>query len=113
MDTINVDRFVTRLREFDALRIDDNIKTGAIERIRPLLADEWPAQLDSSVREALISAGIPLPYQHQFDAIVKSLNGADVVMESPTASGKTLAFTAPMLHSLVRNEGSHALMIYP
>ena len=34
-------------------------------------------------------------------------------MESPTASGKTLAFTAPMLHSLVRNEGSYALMIYP
>ena len=113
MDTINVEGFVARLREFDALRIDDNIKTGAIERIRPQLADEWPAQLDSSVREALISAGIPHPYQHQFDAIVKSLNGADVVMESPTASGKTLAFTAPMLHSLVRNEGSHALMIYP
>ena len=39
MDTINVDGFVTRLREFDALRIDDNIMTGAIERIRPQLAE--------------------------------------------------------------------------
>ena len=61
----------------------------------------------------LVSVGIPQPYQHQADAIVRSLDGVDVVMESPTASGKTLAFTAPMLHSLVRNEGSHALMIYP
>ena len=34
-------------------------------------------------------------------------------LESPTASGKTLAFTAPMLHKLVSNKGSHALMIYP
>ena len=47
------------------------------------------------------------------EAIRKSLSGADVVLESPTASGKTLAFTVPMLNTLVRNRGSHALMIYP
>ncbi|MXV85769.1 DEAD/DEAH box helicase, partial [Candidatus Poribacteria bacterium] len=40
-------------------------------------------------------------------------NGTDIVLESPTASGKTLAFSAPMLDALVRNPGSHALMIYP
>ena len=34
-------------------------------------------------------------------------------MESPTASGKTLAFAAPMLHVLKENPGSHAMMIYP
>ena len=34
-------------------------------------------------------------------------------MESPTASGKTLAFTAPMLHALKQEAGSHAMMIYP
>ena len=57
--------------------------------------------------------GITQPYQHQADAIARSLSGADVVMETPTASGKTLAFTAPMLHSLKQNPESHALMIYP
>ena len=109
----DIDRFLARLNEFDALRADDEVRTGTLDRIRPHNADGWPAQLDSSVRDALIGAGIPQPYQHQYDAITKSLSGADVVMESPTASGKTLAFTAPMLHSLVRNEGAHALMIYP
>ena len=113
MDRIDLDGFLARLNEFDALRTDDAIKTDTVERIRPQLATEWPAQLDSSVRNALIGTGIAQPYQHQADAIIKSLDGADVVMESPTASGKTLAFTAPMLHSLVRNEGSHAMMIYP
>lgn len=34
-------------------------------------------------------------------------------MESPTASGKTLAFTAPMLHALKKGRDFHALMIYP
>ena len=109
---IEIDNFVTKLREFDALR-DDEIQMDTVESIEPQYADEWPSELDSSVRNALINAGIPRPYQHQTDAISKSLSGADVVLESPTASGKTLAFTAPMLHSLVRNEGSHALMIYP
>ena len=113
MDRIDLDSLRARLNEFDALRTDDEIKTHTVERIQPQLATEWPTQLDSSVRNALIGAGIQQPYQHQADAIIKSLDGADVVMESPTASGKTLAFTAPMLHSLVRNDGSHALMIYP
>ena len=110
---IEIDNFVTKLKEFDALRDDDEIQKGTVENIVPQYADEWPSELDSSVRNALINSGIPRPYQHQSEAISKSLSGADVVLESPTASGKTLAFTAPMLHSLVHNEGSHALMIYP
>ena len=105
--------FEAKLKEFDALRDEDEIKTDTVDRIQPQFASEWPAQLDPSVREALIKTGIPCPYQHQADAISRALDDVDVVMESPTASGKTLAFTAPMLHSLVRNRGSHALMIYP
>ena len=108
-----VDRFLARLHEFDALRESDTINRDTVDRIEPGYADEWPRQLDPAVRNALASAGIPRPYQHQADAIAKALNGADVVMESPTASGKTLAFTAPMLHSLKQNPGSHAMMIYP
>lgn len=113
MDSIDLDRFMARLGEFDALRADDHVNTDTVDRIQPSLAGEWPAQLDWSVRDALARAGVPNPYQHQADAVSKSLTGADVVLESPTASGKTLAFTAPMLHSLVCNDGSHALMIYP
>ncbi len=113
MNTIDIDRLLTRLNEHDALRAVDTVKTGAVERIEPQLAGQWPAELNRAVREALNGIGIQRPYQHQADAISKSLSGADVVMESPTASGKTLAFTAPMLNSLLLNEGSHALMIYP
>ena len=113
MDGFNLDAFLARLKEFDALRADDTIKTGKLERIQPTLADEWPSELDYTVRSALVGTGISQPYQHQADAITKSLSGVNVVLESPTASGKTLAFAAPMLHSLVRNEGSHAMMIYP
>ena len=105
--------FEVKLKEFNALRDNDEIRTGIVERIQPNLANEWPAQLAPSIRDTLIQIGIPHPYQHQADAISKALDDTDVVLESPTASGKTLAFTAPMLHTLVSNTGSHALMIYP
>ena len=110
---IDFESFKAQLKAFDALRDGDQIESATVERIEPQYAQEWPPELNESVRKALIGAGITRPYQHQADAIVKSLNGADVVLESPTASGKTLAFTAPMLHSLVDSPNAHALMIYP
>ena len=113
MSEVDIDRLLSRLKEFDALRETDTINRGMVERIQPGYADEWPSQLDPAVRSTLVNAGIPKPYQHQADAIAKSLSGADVVMESPTASGKTLSFTAPMLHALKQTPGSHAIMIYP
>ena len=113
MNALNIESFEARLKEFDALRDTDRIERGELDRIQPQYADAWPAELNPAVRKALVDAGIPRPYQHQADAIAKALSGADVVMESPTASGKTLAFTAPMLHALKQNPGSHALMIYP
>ena len=113
MNEVNIDRFLARLREFDALREADTVKHGTVERIKPAYADEWPKQLNPAIRNTLARVGIPRPYQHQAEAITRSLSGVDVVMESPTASGKTLAFTAPMLHALMEYPGSHAMMIYP
>ena len=113
MNEVDIGRFLERLREFDAIRESDTINRGTVDRIKPTHADEWPRQLNPAVRGALVAAGIPQPYQHQAEAINKALTGADVVMESPTASGKTLAFTAPMLHLLKQDPGSHAMMIYP
>ncbi len=110
---MDVKGFVEKLKEVDALRGDDRITVRTLESLRPPYAEEWPRQLDTSIRKVLIDNGFQRPYQHQADAITQSINGKDVVLESPTASGKTLAFTASMLHILKRKRASHALMIYP
>lgn len=114
---MTIEYLLKRLKEFDALRPKDEVRTDSVERIQPQLADKWPKNLHPSIRDALgrIDEGKKRnPYKHQFDAVSKSLDGADVVLESPTASGKTLAFTVPMLHALKTNpRPSHALMIYP
>ncbi len=113
MSDLDIEHFLGRLKQLDALRDSDTVRRGELDRIEPRYADEWPRQLNPAVGEALTQAGIAQPYQHQADAIALSLSGADVVMESPTASGKTLSFTAPMLHALKQTRDSHALMIYP
>ncbi len=111
--SVNMANLLGRLGEFDALRSGDDVLTGAVERIVPQNETAWPSHLHPAVRAALNGIGMGTPYKHQFDAVSKSLDGADVVLESPTASGKTLAFTVPMLHALKTNPGSHAMMVYP
>ena len=110
---MDIESFKTKLKEFQALRDDDEIRTDEVDRVEPVYDAEWPIELKPSIRRVLSNIGITKPYQHQAEAIRKSLSGADVVLESPTASGKTLAFSAPMLDTLLRNSGSHGLMIYP
>ena len=111
--TIDMGKFKAQLKEFDALRDDDKIQEDTLEHIQPQLAEVWPAELDPSVHNAIKNTGIDQLYKHQVEAIHKSLSGSDVVLESPTASGKTVAFTVPMLDTLVRDRNAHALMIYP
>lgn len=113
MVSLDIERLIARLGDFDALREADTRVQGSAHRIEPQFADQWPADLHPQVRDSLIGTGIARPYLHQAEAISKALRGHDVVMESPTASGKTLAFTAPMLHALKQETGSHAMMIYP
>ena len=94
---IDVANLLERFKEFDALRADDGVRTGEVERVRPRSASAWPSPLHPSIRAALDGIGMGMPYSHQFDAVAKSLNGADVVLESPTASGTEWAKHASTL----------------
>ena len=109
----NTKTFVEKLTAIDALRAGDTVISDTVDRIEPVFAQAWPDAVHPSLRRAVTGIGIPRPYAHQADAVSRSLSGLDVVMESPTASGKTLAFAVPMLDALIRDRSSHALMIYP
>ena len=110
----NPQEFIDKLYAAHALHQADKIEHRMVDRIKPEFVESWPNDVHPSLSKALREViGIPAPYTHQSEAISRSLRELDVVMESPTASGKTLAFTVPMLDAIVRNRGSHALMIYP
>ncbi|MGD0079533.1 MAG: DEAD/DEAH box helicase [Methanoregula sp.] len=66
------------------------------------------ATLDSYIRQR----GIRL-YSHQCDAIDRIRAGKNVVITTPTASGKTLAFNIPVFERLETDPGARALYLYP
>lgn len=52
-------------------------------------------------------------YKHQCDAIEILRQGKNLVITTPTASGKTLAFNLPIFEALARDTTSTALYLYP
>ncbi|HJK05284.1 MAG TPA: DEAD/DEAH box helicase, partial [Methanocorpusculum sp.] len=52
-------------------------------------------------------------YTHQADSYDAVMRGANIILTTPTASGKTLAYTLPVLEKLMQNRDATALFIYP
>ena len=69
--------------------------------------------LPANIQSTLQRSGFSRLYEHQVEAINLALAGEDVVLEAPTASGKTLSFALPMLNLLADDPQAHALMLYP
>ena len=109
-----MDGLTKALYEFDALRKDDQISQDIVDRVEPTFADISAfQQINPRIVKALRKQGVQSLYEHQGEAISKALQGSNVVLEAPTASGKTLSFSIPMIQSLLKERGGHALMIYP
>lgn len=64
------------------------------------------------LQELLSRKGLRL-YSHQAEAIDLARRGEDVILASPTASGKSLAFNVPVWDRLLTQPFSTALYIYP
>src|SRR6185436_11261265 len=73
----------------------------------------FPDALDSRLTEALSERGITQLYTHQAEAIGHALEGRHVVVITPTASGKTLCYNAPVLNAILRDPSSRALYLFP
>jgi len=52
-------------------------------------------------------------YSHQCETINLLRSGQNVIITTPTASGKTLAFSLPVMESLLENAAGRALFLYP
>ncbi|WP_244419573.1 DEAD/DEAH box helicase [Streptomyces hygroscopicus] len=67
---------------------------------------DWPEQIRPEVIDAIRSAGIERPWAHQARTSEHALRGESVVVATGTASGKSLAYLAPVLSTLL--DGSEA-----
>lgn len=66
----------------------------------------WPDRIRAEVIDAIQRAGIDHPWAHQATAAEHALDGESVVIATGTASGKSLAYLAPVLSTLL--DGSEA-----
>ena len=73
----------------------------------------FPERLAPEIREVLRDQGIERLFCHQAEAIGRNLAGEHVVVVTPTASGKTLCYNAPVLQRLLERPESRALYLFP
>ncbi len=72
----------------------------------------FPADLPPALAEALHARGLSRLYSHQADAWDATQRGEDIVVVTPTASGKTLCYTLPVIAAAIADR-SKALYLFP
>jgi DEAD/DEAH box helicase domain-containing protein len=87
----------------------------AVRRLPAVAAQyaPFPAALDARLTRALGTRGIDELYTHQADAVDHALARRNVVVITPTASGKTLCYNAPVLNAILQDPSSRALYLFP
>lgn len=73
----------------------------------------YPEALHPKLRDALVARGIKQLYSHQSQAFALATAGQDVVVSTPTASGKSLCYNLPVLDALIRDASARALYLFP
>jgi DEAD/DEAH box helicase domain-containing protein len=80
---------------------------------RPAVTAPFPSWLDPRIVRGLEGRGITSLYAHQAEAIEAVHAGDDVVVVTPTASGKTLCYALPVLQALADDPSARALFLFP
>jgi DEAD/DEAH box helicase domain-containing protein len=74
---------------------------------------DFPAWMDPELVSAYVAKGIRRPYTHQAAAAEAVHAGKNVVIVTPTASGKTLCYNLPVLNEVLENSDTRALYLFP
>jgi DEAD/DEAH box helicase domain-containing protein len=80
---------------------------------RPAAWAPMPEWLRPELAEAYRSKGIERLYSHQAAAAEAVRAGRNVVVVTPTASGKTLCYNLPVLNAILENSDTRALYLFP
>ena len=73
----------------------------------------WPADIDGRLIHALQRRSVDALYTHQAAAFSAARAGRNVVVVTPTASGKTLCYNLPVLDAIARDASARALYLFP
>ncbi|HEY1482859.1 MAG TPA: DEAD/DEAH box helicase, partial [Candidatus Acidoferrum sp.] len=95
---------------------DHNGEVLTAVRHYPARAAQWaefPEWLHEDVRGAYNDKGVRQLYTHQAAAAEAVHRGKNVVIVTPTASGKTLCYNLPVLDAVLKDTDTRALYLFP
>jgi DEAD/DEAH box helicase domain-containing protein len=106
--TASVLRFEERMQ-------DPNSPVRAVKRVpaRAALTAPMPELVAPVLRSALAQRGILELYSHQAESFELIQSGKNVVVVTPTASGKTLCYNLPVLNRILQDSGARAMYLFP
>lgn len=108
---VSIRDIVDRLKT-DPILSENVIHTRTIEGKSAVYAD-FPKVLHPSIIKALATKGIEKLYSHQREAFDLAYGGESFTTVTPTASGKSLCYHLPVLQSILENESSRAIYLFP
>lgn len=73
----------------------------------------FPQWLDGRIAATLRGRGVTALYAHQAEAVSAARAGRDVLLATPTASGKSLCYHLPVLQAAREHPGATALYLFP
>jgi len=92
---------------------DSPVRAIRHQPARPGEYVDFPETLAPQLRQALAARGIRQLYSHQRAAFEHAGGGRNVVVVTPTASGKTLCYNLPVLERLIADPGARAMYLFP
>jgi DEAD/DEAH box helicase domain-containing protein len=109
---------ITRVREVldgFALRDRDGEILTAVRHFpaRPAQWAQFPAWVRADLRAAYKAEGIDRLYSHQAAATEAAHEGKNIVIVTPTASGKTLCYNLPVINAILENSDTRAIYLFP
>ena len=101
----------------DVLRKDPQIQKNITQwrkiKAREAVYDDFPTEYRQDLIDILAERSIKKLYTHQATALKQVALGKNVVVVTPTASGKTLCYNIPVLNGILEDYNSRALYIFP
>jgi DEAD/DEAH box helicase domain-containing protein len=75
--------------------------------------DDFPEDLDPRLASGLARRGVNRLYSHQAQAFLSARSGRNVLVATPTASGKSLCYNLPVMQTLLGHPEARALYLFP
>ena len=108
---MNLEQLMSSFRQNAALM--ENVTRWQEIPAREARYAPMPRGLDPRVVAALEGKGARSLYTHQSEAIAAALAGEDVVVVTPTASGKTYCYNIPVVDAIMKDASARAVLLFP